>query len=107
MGNLEDSIINYQRACELNPNDAAVNNYMGVFLDAFDCPKEAIKYLERAFELEPNEYWYQYSTYLLQSGNKKAEKLYFVAKTPAEVVDYLQNYSPEDLSVKKEDIYSR
>lgn len=40
-------------------------------------------------------------------ANKKAEKLYFVAKTPAEVVDYLQNYSPEDLSVKKEDIYSR
>ena len=64
-----------QFAYELNPNDAAVNNYMGVFLDAFDCPKEAIKYLERAFELEPNEYWYQYSTYLLQSGNKKAEKL--------------------------------
>ena len=59
---------------ELNPNDAAVNNYMGVFLDAFDRPKEAIVYLKRAFELQPNEYWYQYSLYLLQSGDKKAEK---------------------------------
>ena len=40
-------------------------------------------------------------------ANKKAEKLYFVAKTPEEVVEYLKNYSPEDFSVKKEDIYSR
>lgn len=40
-------------------------------------------------------------------ANKKAEKLYFVANTPAEVVDYLKDYRPEDFSVKKEDIYSR
>ena len=59
---------------EINPNDAAVNNYMGVFLDAFERPKEAIVYLKRAFELQPNEYWYQYAVYLLQSGDKKAEK---------------------------------
>ena len=59
---------------ELNPNDATVNNYMGVFLDAFDRPKEAVPYLQRAFELQPNEYWYQYAVYLLSSKNKKAEK---------------------------------
>lgn len=40
-------------------------------------------------------------------ANKKAEKLYFVAKTPEEVVEYLKKYCPEDFSVKKEDIYSR
>lgn len=40
-------------------------------------------------------------------ANKKAEKLYFVANTPKEAVEYLKNYSPEDLAVKKEDIYAR
>lgn len=40
-------------------------------------------------------------------ANKKAEKLYFVAKTPEEVVDYLKKYNSEDFSIKKEDIYSR
>ena len=59
---------------QINPNDAATNNYMGVFLDAFGRPKEAIPYLRRAFELQPNEYWYQYAVYLLQSNDKKAEK---------------------------------
>ena len=48
----------------LNPNNATVNNYMGVFLDAFDQKAEAIGYFRRAFELDPNEYWYQYTLYL-------------------------------------------
>lgn len=59
---------------ELNPNDAAVNNYMGIFLDAFEQSDKAIAYFKRAFELQPIEYWYHYSVYLLQSKNKKAEK---------------------------------
>lgn len=40
-------------------------------------------------------------------ANKKAAKLYFVANTPKEAVEYLQNYEPLDLSIKKEDIYAR
>lgn len=40
-------------------------------------------------------------------ANKKAEKLYFVANTPQEAMDYIQNYKPEDLSISKADIYSR
>ena len=40
-------------------------------------------------------------------ANKKAEKIYYIAQTPAEAVDYLNNYMPEDVAVKKEDIYSR
>ena len=59
----------------LNPSDATINNYMGVFLDAFDRQAEAIPYFQRAFELQPNEYWYQYCLYLLQSKDKKQEKL--------------------------------
>lgn len=59
----------------LNPNDATINNYMGVFLDAFDQQAEAVPYFQRAFELQPNEYWYQYCLYLLQSKNQKQEKI--------------------------------
>lgn len=58
----------------LNPNDATINNYMGVFLEAFNKSQEAVPYFQRAFELQPNEYWYQYSLYLLQSKDKKKEK---------------------------------
>ncbi len=60
---------------ELNPNDATVNNYMGIFLKTFGQDKEAIKYLQRAFILQPKEYWYHYSLELLQSGKKRAVKL--------------------------------
>lgn len=59
---------------ELNPNNATVNNYMGVFLDAFDRKAEAVGYFRKAFELEPNEYWYQYILYLLNSEDKKQKK---------------------------------
>ena len=60
---------------ELNPNDAAVNNYMGVFLDAFDRKEEATLYYQRAFFLQPKEYWYPFALNLLQSGDKRCEKL--------------------------------
>ncbi len=40
-------------------------------------------------------------------ANKKAQKLYFLADTAQEAVEYLKNYAPEDLAVKKEDIYAR
>lgn len=59
----------------LNPNDAAVNNYMGIFLEAFDKKSEAGTYFKRAFELAPNTYWYQHALYLLQSKDKKQEKV--------------------------------
>lgn len=60
---------------ELNPNDAAVNNYMGLFMEAFGRKEEVLPYLQRAFELESNDYWYQYAVCLLQSGIKKNEHL--------------------------------
>lgn len=40
-------------------------------------------------------------------ANNKAKKLYFIANTPQEAVDYLQSYMPEDCAIKKEDIYAR
>ena len=40
-------------------------------------------------------------------ANKKAGKLYFVADTPFEAVEYLKNYEPQSLAVTKEDIYTR
>ena len=40
-------------------------------------------------------------------AGKKAEKLYYIANTPEDALNYLKNYNPEDFSVKKEDIYAR
>lgn len=40
-------------------------------------------------------------------ANKKAENLYFVAKTPKDAVEYLKKYRPVDCAIKKEDIYAR
>lgn len=59
----------------LNPDNATVNNYMGLFFEAFDKKDEASAYFRRAFELDPNTYWYQHALYLLQSKDKKQEKI--------------------------------
>lgn len=59
---------------DLKPNDAAVNYYMGVFMEAFDQSEKAAHYFHRAFALEPSTYWYQHTLYLLQSKDKKQEK---------------------------------
>jgi tetratricopeptide (TPR) repeat protein len=48
---------------------------MGVFLDAFNKKEESLGYFQRAFELNPSEYWYHYSLNLLQSKDKKKEQL--------------------------------
>lgn len=60
---------------ELNPNDATINHQMSVFYEHFDNPTQAQFHSQRAFELSPNEYWYKYNLYLLQSNSHKSEKL--------------------------------
>lgn len=40
-------------------------------------------------------------------ANAKAKNLYYVAETPMQVVEYIQNYTLENLLISKEDIYSR
>ena len=59
---------------ELNPQDATVNHYMGVFMNAMEQEAEAVPYMKKAFELQPDEYWYNYCLHLLQSNDKKKEK---------------------------------
>lgn len=36
-----------------------------------------------------------------------AKKLYFVANTPGEAIEYIKNYQPENLAISKADIYTR
>lgn len=40
-------------------------------------------------------------------ANEKARNLYFVANTPEEAIDYLQNYTPQNVAITKDDIYNR
>lgn len=60
---------------ELNPNDATINHQMSVFYEHFDNPTKAQFHSQRAFELSPNEYWYNYNLHLLQSESHKLEKI--------------------------------
>ena len=59
----------------LNPNDACVNHYMGMYLKNMERNIEAWPYIQRAFELQPNEYWYQYALFLLQKEDRNAHLL--------------------------------
>ena len=36
-----------------------------------------------------------------------AKKLYFVANTPGEAIEYIKHYQPENLAISKADIYTR
>ncbi len=36
-----------------------------------------------------------------------AKKLYFIANTPREAIEYIKNYQPENLAISKTDIYTR
>ena len=40
-------------------------------------------------------------------ANKKAAMIYHVANTPQSAVEYLGSYTPQEIAIKKEDIYSR
>lgn len=44
---------------------------------------------------------------LQKFAHDRAGKLYYIAQTPYEAVEYLKNYVPENLAVTKEHIYNR
>ena len=98
LGELQQAWEVVQFCHELNSNDATVNNYMGRFLEAMHRDTEALPYLEKAFRLSPDEYWYNYTLKLLQTNHKGTQKkavalLEGVAqrnKQDAEVRDMLQ-----------------
>ena len=40
-------------------------------------------------------------------AGEKSRGIFFAADTPEQVIDYIQNYTPENVIIGKEDIYSR
>ncbi len=40
-------------------------------------------------------------------AGEKSRGIFFAADTPGQVIDYIQNYTPENVIIGKEDIYSR
>ena len=40
-------------------------------------------------------------------ANKNMRKIYFIAQTPTEAIEYLKNYEPSVLDVDKNAIYAR
>ena len=82
----------------LNPDDATINNDMGYYAKDDGEDEKAIGFFQRAFQLNPDEYWYNYNVLLLQTENKKEqktaianlEKITKTNKTNAELYDLLQ-----------------
>lgn len=58
----------------LNPNDATINNYMGLYAKAEEQTDAMAMYFRRAYELNPQEYWYNHHVLLLQSDDKKIQQ---------------------------------
>lgn len=58
----------------LNPNDATINNYMGLYAQAEQDTSAMAACFRRAYELNPKEYWYNHHVLQLQSDNKKVQQ---------------------------------
>lgn len=58
----------------LNPNDATINNYMGLYAQAEQDTSAMATYFRRAYELNPKEYWYNHHVLQLQSDDKKVQQ---------------------------------
>lgn len=54
----------------LNPNDANINNYLGYYAKEDGNIPEMIAYFQKAYELAPSDYWYNYNVLLLQTEIK-------------------------------------
>ena len=59
---------------ELNPEDATINNYMGLYAREDEKEEDMAYYFRRAYELNPKEYWYNYHVLLLQTEDKKIQQ---------------------------------
>ena len=58
----------------LNPNDATINNYMGLYAQKEQDTLSMANYFQRAYALNPQEYWYNHHALLLQSEDKKVQQ---------------------------------
>ena len=58
----------------LHPNDATINNYMGLYAQTEQDTSAMATYFRRAYELNPKEYWYNHHVLQLQSTNKKTQQ---------------------------------
>jgi len=61
----------FQFCYDLNPKDAMVNLYLGMLHNQNKQMDRAIEYYQRAYQYNPQECWYQYTSALLSSGKQK------------------------------------
>ena len=58
----------------LNPNNATINNYMGLYAQAENQTEAMLRYFRHAYELDPKEHWYNYLVLQLKSDDKKVQQ---------------------------------
>ena len=58
----------------LNPNDATINNYLGLYAQVEEDIAKMTEYFRRAYELNPEEYWFNHHVLMLKSKDKKTQQ---------------------------------
>ena len=58
----------------LNPNDATINNYLGLYAQVEEDIAKMTEYFRRAYELNPEEYWFNHHVLMLKSEDKKTQQ---------------------------------
>lgn len=58
----------------LNPNDAMVNLYLGTFLEGYRQSDKALPYFRRAYQMNPDDLWSQYTIALFNSETEDNRK---------------------------------
>lgn len=58
----------------LNPNNATINHYMGLYARENEDLVGMLAYFKKAYETSPSDYWYNYNILLLQTEIKENEQ---------------------------------
>ena len=100
----DNALANYQRALELNPNDAELLAEMSNFLVYMGEPQKAIDQLNEAIRLNPNhEAWYiQYLGWAYEHAGMPSEAIATLQKPEAEVMSILEKLEQKEKSPEEE-----
>jgi len=93
-GQLDEAIENFLMCLYLNPLDAEVQSQLGLLYNSVGLPNEAIQFMEKAVNLQSNNWWYNMTLINMYSQQKKWENAIQLATV-------VQKKYPQ-----KEDIYN-
>jgi len=104
-----DALVALQFCEQLNPNDGATQEYLGVMYDALGQRERALKSFEQAFRNDPHDRWMRYSAALLALRTEEArhkalnvlEEAYRVNPTDEDLLEQLRRLYLSERQCKK------